>query len=60
MSFSVNIDVNNDTVLYPPNELHIKVVGFIGLFDFLMSSSGDPLAGSSTVADFSETNSFRI
>tara|TARA_X000000950_G_scaffold289506_1_gene414454 strand:- start:7579 stop:8331 length:753 start_codon:yes stop_codon:yes gene_type:complete len=33
---------------------------FLGLFDFLMSSSGDPLAGSSTVADFSETNSFRI
>ena len=33
---------------------------FLGLFDFLISSSGDPLTGSSTVADFSETNSFRI
>lgn len=33
---------------------------FLGLFDFLISSNGDPLTGSSTVADFSETNSFRI
>ena len=33
---------------------------FIGLFDFLISSSGNPLSGSSTLADFSETNSFRI
>ncbi len=33
---------------------------FLGLFDFLVSKNGNPLAGSSLVADFSETNSFRL
>ena len=33
---------------------------FLGLFDFLISQNGNPLAGSSVVADFSETNSFRF
>ncbi len=33
---------------------------FIGLFDYLISKSADPLTGSSIVADYSETNSFRI
>ncbi len=43
-----------------PREKIAKGKSFLGLFDFLISSSGDPLAGSSIVADFSETNSFRI
>ena len=33
---------------------------FLGLFDYLVSKNGNPLAGSSIVADFSETNSFRL
>ena len=33
---------------------------FLGLFDFITSEKGNPLAGSSVVADFSETNSFRL
>ena len=33
---------------------------FLGLFDFLVSENGNPLAGNSVVADFSETNSFRF
>jgi hypothetical protein len=33
---------------------------FLGLFDFIVSENGNPLAGSSVVADFSETNSFRF
>ena len=33
---------------------------FLGLFDFIVSDKGNPLAGSSVVADFSETNSFRF
>ena len=33
---------------------------FLGLFDYLISKSADPLTGSSIVADYSETNSFRI
>ena len=33
---------------------------FLGLFDYLVSKDGDPLAGSSIVADYSETNSFRL
>ena len=33
---------------------------FLGLFDFLISQNGNPLTGSSVVADFSETNSFRF
>lgn len=33
---------------------------FLGLFDYLVSQNGNPLAGSSIVADFSETNSFRL
>ncbi len=33
---------------------------FLGLFDYLISENGNPLAGSSIVADFSETNSFRL
>ena len=33
---------------------------FLGLFDYLVSENGNPLAGSSIVADFSETNSFRL
>jgi len=37
-----------------------KGESFIGLFDYLISKSADPLTGSSIVADYSETNSFRI
>ncbi len=33
---------------------------FLGLFDYVISENGNPLAGSSIVADFSETNSFRF
>ncbi len=33
---------------------------FLGLFKLLTSSDGDSLAGSSIVADYSETNSYRI
>ena len=33
---------------------------FLSLFDFLISKDGNPLSGSSIVADFSETNSFRM
>ena len=33
---------------------------FIGLFDYLVSENGNPLAGTSIVADFSESNSFRL
>ena len=33
---------------------------FLGLFDYLVSKNSNPLAGSSIVADFSETNSFRL
>ena len=33
---------------------------FLGLFDFIVSDSGNSLAGSSIVADFSESNSFRL
>ena len=33
---------------------------FLGLFDFIVSENGNPLAGNSVVADFSETNSFRF
>ncbi len=33
---------------------------FLGLFDYLASEAGSPLAGSSIVADFSETNSYRL
>ena len=33
---------------------------FLGLFDFIVSDRGNPLAGSSIVADFSESNSFRL
>jgi len=43
-----------------PRKKIAKGKSFLGLFDFLISGSGDPLAGSSIVADFSETNSFRI
>ena len=37
-----------------------RAENFLGLFDLLTSVAGDPLAGSSIVADYSETNSFRI
>ena len=37
-----------------PREKIAKGKSFLGLFDFLISSSGDPLAGSSIVADFSK------
>ena len=33
---------------------------FLGLFKLLTTADGDPLAGSSIVADYSETNSYRI
>jgi len=33
---------------------------FLGLFKLLISSDGDSLSGSSIVADYSETNSYRI
>ena len=37
-----------------------KAENFLGIFDLLTSSDGNPLAGSSIVADYSETNSYRI
>ncbi len=37
-----------------------KGENFLGLFDYLISENGNPLSGSSIVADFSETNSFRL
>ena len=37
-----------------------KGENFLGLFDFMISNDSNSLAGSSIVADFSETNSFRI
>lgn len=37
-----------------------KGENFLGLFDYLISEDGNPLSGSSIVADFSETNSFRL
>ncbi len=33
---------------------------FLGLFDYLISNKSNPLSGNSVVADFSESNSFRL
>ncbi len=43
-----------------PNNRITKGEQFLGLFDYLVSENGNPLTGSSIVADFSETNSFRL
>ena len=43
----------------PRNKI-AKGEDFLGLFDYLASEAGSPLAGSSIVADFSETNSYRL
>ena len=37
-----------------------KAEEFLGLFEFLLTDNSNALAGSSILADFSETNSFRI
>ncbi len=43
-----------------PRKKIAKGEDFLGLFNYLVSKDGDPLAGSSIVADFSETNSYRL
>ena len=43
-----------------PMKKIVSAENFIGLFKLLISSDGDSLAGSSIVADYSETNSYRI
>ena len=43
-----------------PRKKIAKGDNFIGLFDYLISNKSNPLSGNSIVADFSETNSFRI
>ena len=43
-----------------PRKVIAKGESFLGLFDFMISNDSNSLAGSSIVADFSETNSFRI
>ena len=43
-----------------PRKKIAKGNNFLGLFDYLISDKSNPLSGSSVVADFSETNSFRI
>jgi short-subunit dehydrogenase len=43
-----------------PRKVIAKGENFLGLFDFILSNDSNSLAGSSIVADFSETNSFRI
>ena len=43
-----------------PRKKIAKGEQFLSLFDYLISKDGNPLSGSSIVADFSETNSFRI
>lgn len=43
-----------------PTKKIAKGENFLGLFDYLISKGSNPLSGSSIVADFSETNSFRI
>lgn len=43
-----------------PRKKIAKGDNFLGLFDYLISNKSNPLSGNSIVADFSETNSFRI
>ena len=43
-----------------PRKKIAKCDNFLGLFNYLISNKSNPLSGNSIVADFSETNSFRI
>ena len=43
-----------------PRKKISKAEEFLGLFEFLLTDNSNALAGSSILADFSETNSFRI
>ena len=43
-----------------PRKKISKAEEFFGLFEFLLTDNSNALAGSSILADFSETNSYRI
>ena len=56
--YGKKIESNGVIVKYLNMKSPISI--FLGLFKLLTSSDGDSLAGSSIVADYSETNSYRI
>ena len=51
---------NNFTKKKLPRKKITKAEEFLGLFEFLLTDNSNSLAGSSILADFSETNTYRI